>query len=180
MDVVRHLPGVQSVAVAHQIPLANIAGGSTIFEIIGSPQRQENNEANSRQVSSSYFTTVQARLFAGRWFTETDDSSKPHVAIVNRVFAQKFFSGENALGKSIRFDASQPPIEIVGIVDNINEGPPDADVQPALYTPFNQGPDTGFFVIVRTAQTPAVILTALEETLHRVDPNILTLREETM
>jgi macrolide transport system ATP-binding/permease protein len=180
MDEVRRLPGVQSVAVAHQIPLANLAGGSSTFEIIGSPRRQENNEANSRQVSSSYFTTVQARLFAGRWFTETDDASRPHVAIVNRVFAQKYLAGEDPVGKSIRFDASQPPIEIVGIVDNINEGPPDADVQPALYTPFNQGPDGGFFVIVRTAQTPGAILTALEEAIHGVDPNILTVRAETM
>jgi macrolide transport system ATP-binding/permease protein len=180
VDQVRHLPGVESVAVAHQIPLANLAGGSSTFEIIGSPKRQENDEANSREVSSSYFTTVQARLFAGRWFTETDDASKPRVAIVNRIFAQKYFSGENPLGKSIRFDASQPPIEIVGIVDNINEGPPDTDVQPALYTPFNQSPDAGFFVIVRTAQSPTGTLTALEETLHRVDPNILTVGAETM
>jgi macrolide transport system ATP-binding/permease protein len=180
VDEVRHLPGVESVAVAHQIPLANLAGGSSTFEIIGSPKRHENNEANSREVSSSYFTTLRARLFAGRWFAETDDASKPRVAIVNRIFAQKYFSGENPLGKSIRFDASQPPIEVVGIVDNINEGPPDTDVQPALYTPFNQSPDAGFFVIVRTAQTPTAILTALEETLHRVDPNILTVGAETM
>jgi len=180
MDEVRHLPGVQSVAVAHQIPVANLAGGSSTFEIIGSPKPQENNEANSRQVSSSYFTTVQARLFAGRWFTETDDASKPRVAIVNGVFAQKYFAGEDPLGKSIRFDASQPPIEIVGMVDNINEGPPDADVQPALYTPFNQDPDAGFFVVVRTAQAPEAILAALEETLHRINPNILTTGTETM
>jgi predicted permease len=179
-EEMRHLPGVQSVALAHQIPVANFAGGSTTFEIIGSSRRQENNEANSRQVSSSYFATVQARLFAGRLFTETDDASKPLVAIVNRVLAQKYFSGENPLGKFIRFDASLPPIEIVGIVDNIQEGPPDADVQPALYLPFNQGPDAGFFVIVRTAQTPEAILTALEETIHRVDPNILTVKAETM
>jgi macrolide transport system ATP-binding/permease protein len=180
MDEVRHLPGVQSVAVAHQIPVANLAGGSVSFEIIGSPQRQENNDANSRQVSSSYFTTVQARLFAGRWFSETDNASRPRVAIVNRVFAQKYFAGEDPLGRSFRFDASQPPIEIVGIVENINEGPPDADVQPALYTPFDQDPDAGFFVVVRTAQTPEVILTALEETIHHISPTILTTGAETM
>jgi macrolide transport system ATP-binding/permease protein len=180
MDDVKHLPGVQSVAVAHQIPIANIAGGNTTFQIIGRQNKQQGNEAHGRQVSANYFATIQARLLRGRWFSETDDNSKPHVTIVNRTFAQKYFAGEDPLGKVIRYDESQPPIEIVGIVDDLKEGSLDSEVQPALYTPFDQGPDSTFFVVARTAQAPQAVLPLLEETVHQVDPDILTINAETM
>lgn len=180
MTDVSRMPGIQSVAVAHQIPIANVAGGNTAFEIIGRPAKQGGTEANSRQVSAGYFSTIRARLFRGRWFTESDDASKPYVAIVNRAFAQKYFAGEDPLGNAIRFDASQPSIRIVGVVDDLQEGALDSVVQPAVYTPFNQGADPVFFVVARTAQVPSSVLTSIEKTVHQIDPEILTIDSETM
>lgn len=179
MEETGRLPGVQSVAVAHQVPVGDAIGGNTGFEILGRPF-QSGNEASSRQVSVGYFSTVGARLSRGRYFEETDDASKPHVMVVNQSFARKYFAGEDAIGKQIRYDASSPAIRIVGIVDDIKEGPLDATVQPVLYTPFNQEPDNAFFVIIRTAQVPQEQLKSLEETVHRIDPDILTFTPETM
>lgn len=175
-----HLPGVQSVAIAHQIPVANVAGGNTTFEVIGRPQHGSGNESSSRNVSVGYFSTVRARLVRGRYFSEGDDVSKPRVTIVNRSFARKYFAGEDPIGRQIRYDASTPAIEIVGIVDDLKEGPLDEEVQPVLYTPFNQEPDNAFFIVARTAQEPQELLKSLEATVHRIDPEILTFNAETM
>jgi predicted permease len=180
MEETGRLPGVQSAAVTHGIPVGNVAGGNTGFEIIGRPQHGAGNESTSRQVGVTYFTTVQARLARGRYFTEADDASKPRVMIVNQAFARKYFPGEDAIGKHIRYDADSPVIEIIGIVDDIKEGPLDAEVQPVLYTPFNQEPDSAFFTIVRTAHAPQELAKSLEETVHRIDPGILTFNTETM
>jgi predicted permease len=179
MEETGRLPGVQSVAVAHQVPVGDVAGGNTTFEIPGRPH-QSGNESSSRQVSVDYFNTVRARLSRGRYFSETDSASKPRVMIVNQSFARKYFAGEDPVGKQIRYDATSPAIEIVGIVDDIKEGPLDAEVQPVLYTPFNQEPDSAFFVVVRTAQAPQKLLKSLEGTLHQIDPDILTFAPETM
>ena len=73
MAEVGRLPGVRSVAVAHQIPVADMAGGNTTFEIIGSANQQQGREANNRQVSANFFATIQARLLRGRWFSDADD-----------------------------------------------------------------------------------------------------------
>ncbi|HEY2040989.1 MAG TPA: ABC transporter permease [Edaphobacter sp.] len=173
------LPGVQSVALAHQVPVGDVAGGNTTFDILGRPH-QSGNESSSRQVSVGYFSTVRARLSRGRYFSETDNVSKPRVMIVNQSFARKYFAGEDPLGKQIRYDATSPAIEIVGIVDDIKEGPLDAEVQPVLYTPFNQEPDNAFFVVVRTAQAPQELLKSMEGTVHQIDPDILTFAPETM
>jgi predicted permease len=174
------LPGVQSAAVTHQVPLSNIAGGSATFEIIGKPNKQQSRESNAREVGAGYFTTLGARLLKGRWFDASDDASKPRVAIVNASFERKFFEGEDALGQHIRTDASEPPAEIVGIVDDIQEGSLDADVQPAVYTSFEQTPSPIFYIVARTEHEPRALLTPLRAAVERVDPNVLTMTAETM
>jgi predicted permease len=180
MDEARRLPGVESVAVAHSLPVANVAGGSTTFQVMGRAGHGEGNEANTRQVSAGYFRTLQSRLLRGRYFSEEDGASKPHVAIVNRAFAEKYFAGEDPVGRQIRYDESEPWIEIVGTVDNLREGPLDAAVSPALYTPFDQTPDRVFYVIVRTAQSPQGVLKPLAETMEHIAPGLSTSDAETM
>jgi len=178
-EEMRRLPGVQSVAIAQQVPIANVAGGNTGFEIIGRPRHGAGYEAVNRQVGESYFATIQARLVRGRYFTATDDASKPRVMIVNQTFAQTYFPREDAIGKHIRYDASSPVIEIVGIVDDIREGPLDAELQPVLYTPFGQEPANSFCVVIRTAHAPEGLLKAMEGTVHGIDPDILAFNAET-
>jgi macrolide transport system ATP-binding/permease protein len=181
IDEVGHLPGVESVAVAHQIPVSNASGGNTAFLVVGRPaQNYSGNETNSRQVSANYFRTIQARLLRGRYFTEQDDLTKPRVAIVNEEFARRFFPGEEILGRQIRYDESDPVKEIVGIVANLKEGPLDEAVSPALYTPFNQEPDPLFFIIARTSQSPQTLLHPMAEIVKQIDPGILRFSSETM
>jgi predicted permease len=177
---VKSLPGVQSVAIARSLPVADVNGGNSGFEIVGRPGPSGGREANTRQVSADYFSTLKARLLRGRFFTADEGASKPLVTVINQSFARKYFAGEDPLGKQIRFDASQPPIEIVGVVDNMKEGPLDSDLPPALYTPFAQGPDPRFVVIARTAPTPQTLLKTMEGTIRRIDPQILTSGAETM
>ncbi len=179
MSEVARLPGVRSVAVSHQLPVGG-GGGNTAFEIVGRPGHGEGNEADNRRVSADYFGTVQARLLRGRYFSDEDDASKPHVMIVNQTFARKYFSGEDPIGKQIRYDESEPVIQIVGVVDDIKEGPLDATTDPALYVPFNQEPQYTFFVVVRTSQEPQVLLATLVRTIHQIDRDIMVSDEETM
>jgi predicted permease len=174
------LPGVQAVAVTRQIPVNNVAGGNTTFEIIGRPQLGNGYESSIRQVGISYYSTVRARLARGRYFSEADDASKPYVMIVNQAFARKYFPEEDAIGKHVRYDSSSPTIEIVGIVENIKEGPLDSEVQPVLYTPFNQDPSNSFVMMMRTARQPETLLKSLQETVHRIDHDILAFDAETM
>ena len=180
MDRVRGFSGVQSVAVTHQMPVDSAGSGSTSFLIVGRGTHSEGNEANARQVSAGYFQTLQARLLRGRYFHEWEDASKPRVMIINQAFARRYFPGENPIGKEIRFDLSEPIIEIIGMVDDIKEGPLDAAIHPAIYTPFDQGPEGNFYVVVRTWQRPEGVLRTLVETIHQAAPGVLTSHAETM
>ncbi len=180
VEEVKRLPGVESVAITHQIPIGNAAGGSTTFSIVGRPPRQTGNEANSRVVGASYFCTVRARLQHGRFFTDADDASKPPVMIINQSFVRTYFPGEDPLDKRVGFDDALPPARIIGVVDDIKEGSMDANVSPAFYTAFDQTPNNTFAVVVRTAGKPEAMLKTLEQTVRSIDPGFLIFETETM
>ena len=173
------LPGVTSISIGHSLPIGN-AGGNTMFEIVGQPAVGALKEVNQREVGAGYFTTLQVRLLRGRFFRATEDASKPAVTIINSTMAERYFPGENPIGKRIRFDASEPPIEIVGVIDDIKEGPMDQPMRPAMYTPFAQGPDTSFFLLIRSSRTEDSILSAMAASIHKIDPGVAISEEGSM
>ena len=173
------LPGVASISIGHSLPIGN-PGGNTTFEIVGQPTIGALKEVNQREVSADYFTTLQVRLLRGRFFRPTEDASKPPVTIINSAMATRYFPGDDPIGKRIRYDASEPAIEIVGVVDDVKEGPLDQPMRPAMYTPFAQDPDTSFFLLIRSSQTEESILSAMTATIHRIDPGVAISEEESM
>jgi predicted permease len=175
------LPGVTSAGFAENgVPLSGNSR-TTGFRVLGRPWHGEHNEAPQRHISAAYLSTLGARLLRGRYFQEIDDQSKPKVAIINQAFAKSFFPGEDPIGRQLADLGTNPaPMEIVGIVDDIREGPLDVAIPPVLYTPFNQHPDNYFTLVVRTAQQETTLLPAIAEMLRQIDPAIVTLRGTTM
>jgi macrolide transport system ATP-binding/permease protein len=178
---IESLPGVTSVGVSHMgLPLDG--NGNTIwFRVLGRPWHGEHNEAPERAVSSGYFTTLGAKLLRGRYFAEWEDASKPHVAIINQALAGKYFSGEDPIGKQLSLiSLSSPPLEIVGIVEDIKEGPLDISTPPVLYIPFNQDAANDFGLVVRASQAEQSLLPAMEAIIHQIDPDVVSYGGATM
>jgi predicted permease len=175
------LPGVKSVGLTSRIPVTS-NGNTTWIRVVGHPYNGEHNEVNEREVSSQYFQTLQAHVVRGRYFDDAEDASKPNVAIINRALARKYFPGEDPIGKQIGDNTLTPKslAQVVGIVDDVKEGSLDDETWPAIYYPFNQGPDDFFVAFVRTDQTEDSQLPAMIAAIHQVDPGIATFDEATM
>jgi macrolide transport system ATP-binding/permease protein len=180
MARVETLPGVKSVAVAENgVPLSG-NGNTTWFHVVGRPWHGEHYDVPERDVSPGYFTTLGTSLVRGRYFSAADDATAPHVGIINRAFARRYFPNEEAIGKQLGNGPKPPFIQIVGIVDDIREGPLDAPIPPVLYLPFDQSPDNYFSLAVRTAQDERALLPLLAATVRQIDPAIVPLRGMTM
>jgi predicted permease len=179
MSRVASLPGVESVAVSSLLP---VIGGNTMWiRVIGHPFHGEHNEVGYREVSSGYFTTLRAKLLRGRYFTEQDDASKPPVVVIDRALAEKYFPGEDPVGKQMTYaGSSAPPMQVVGVVEDIKEGALDETTWPTLYVAYNQDPDSNFFLVVRTSKGEQALLPTLAATIHRIDPDIATFDARTM
>jgi len=174
------LPGVQSVGVTSTPPLAG--GNTTWIRVDGRPYHGEHNEVQYREVSAGYFTTLGARLIRGRQFRADEDASKPAVVIINQAMARQYFPGEDALGKRLLYapTTTQPAMEIVGIVDDIKEGPLDTVTNPTMYVVFEQDPTNGFVLFARTAQSDDAMLPTLTAAIHQIDPDVSTFFGSTM
>jgi predicted permease len=137
---------------------------------------------DERHVSAEYLPTLKASLVRGRFFTEDDDASRPGVAVINKTLARKYFSGQDPVGQKIADDEGGLPTvwEIVGVVDDVREGPLDVDISPTEYFPISQTLDHSFTFAVRTRQDPGSLLPVLVSTLHQIDPDLGVSDEATM
>jgi predicted permease len=132
-------------------------------------------------VSTTYFQTLGAKLIEGRYFNDSEDGSKPRVAIVNQSFVRHYFPNEDAVGKQLADLHPKPtPMEIVGVVEDIREGPLDAPIPPVLYIPYTQSPDNYFSLVVRTSRDEHSLLPALRAAIRQVDPDIVPIGGATM
>ena len=179
MNRIASLPGVESVGISSMLP---VIGGNTMWiRVLGHPFHGEHNEVGYRQVSSGYFTALRAKLLRGRYFTEADDASKPPVVIIDRALAEKYFPGEDPVGRQMAYSgATSPPMQVVGIVEDIKEGALDETTWPTLYVAYNQDPDDHFSLVVRTSKGEQALLPTLSATIHRIDPGISTYDLRTM
>jgi macrolide transport system ATP-binding/permease protein len=179
LQKLQSLPGVTSVALSSDLPVGDGDGLETIA-FAEKPSLGDHNEVNDRQVSTAYFATLQAPMMRGRGFADSDDARGPRVTIINQTLAKRYFPNENPLGQHIGSDISKAPLEIIGVVNDIKEGPLETAILPAMYTPFNQEPDNSFYVVVRTSQAPLPFLPQMDAAIHRVDPGIATYNAVTM
>ncbi len=180
IDRVSSLPGVQSAALTSVLPVS-FNGNTTWIRIVGKPYNGEHNEVNQRDVSSAFFGTIRAKLLRGRYFTDAEDATKPHVMIINKALADKYFPGEDPIGQRIgNTDLSpQSVYEVIGVVENVRDGSLESDIWPAVYYPFNQSPDTYFNLVVRTSQAEQSLLPTIVTAVRGISPALTTEKETT-
>jgi macrolide transport system ATP-binding/permease protein len=181
LDRVATLPGVKSAGLTSVLPVSG-NGNTDWIRIVGKPYNGEHNEVNQREVSTDYFKTLQAKLIQGRFFTEDEDASRPHVVVINKALAKQYFPGEDPVGRKMGDTelSAKSLREIIGVVDDVKEGSLDSEIWPAEYTPINQDSDTYVGLVVRTSQAEKSVLPVLSATIHKIDPGIGVLDETTM
>ncbi|HEY6290666.1 MAG TPA: ABC transporter permease, partial [Terriglobia bacterium] len=185
LDRMRALPGVQSAAGVWPLPLGG-DNATVSFDIAERPAAQSNRPyARMAFATPGYFLTVGIPLFKGRFFTEHDDKTSPRVLIVNKAFADKFFPGEDVIGKRITPGATdsgekEMPREIVGVVGSAKLFALDAEAQPIYYFPYRQLPWMPPVMLLRTAVPPRTLESAIREQMATLDPLVPVFQVRTM
>jgi predicted permease len=168
------VPGVTSVAVSRVPLLAGSNWGSDV-SVEGFERGPDTNaSANYNQVSPGYFRTLGVPLMSGREFTSADTVGSAPVAIVNEAFTRKFNLGRDAVGKRMaQGSATDLPIEIVGVVRDAAYSQVKQDVPPLFFRPYRQSERVnGMSVYVSTSLAPESLLTTVQATMARLDPDL--------
>jgi predicted permease len=175
LDKVRQLPGVESAALADNIPLTlTVPWGPVYVEGKPAPKRASDvPNAYFFAVSPDYFHTVQTRLISGREFDSRDQQGGQRVAIVASSFASELLDGSNPLGRRFSTSPTEKPIEIVGVVEtgkyyNLNERN-----TTAFWTPLEAGYKPKVSLVVRTRMTPPESLVpSIRAAVREIDPSV--------
>jgi putative ABC transport system permease protein len=175
---IRGIPGVNSASIIMPLPLTG-SNITTDFDIEEHPLPEgQRNDAPTRITGVDYFETMGIPLLQGRVFKETDKVDSLPVVIVNERFAQKFFPGQNVIGKRIlpgwSIGDEKPRMhEIVGVVGNVRHLSLQKDFTPEMYLSAAQVPINFTSLVVRTSLSdPASLTTAVRNQLASLDRNI--------
>jgi predicted permease len=168
------LPGVRSVSLAGDA-VFGIGGWNTTIWVRQPDGSEHYAQVADNLVGPGFFETVEIPLLAGREFGWQDQAKSPAVAVVNRAFANRFFAGENPVGK--RFGRAGPgssgQIEIVGLIADAKYGGLREQPQPMFYSPLFQHLDERpYQVHVRTAGNPAAAIAAMRREIQAMDQDI--------
>ncbi len=175
---VRGLPGVESASTVVPLPLSGSNMTTDVDIVEHSLPEGQRPDAAASIASMDYFQTAGIPLRAGRVFDAHDRLDSAPVAIVNELFASKFFPGQNALGKRITpgFSASEekPKVrEIIGIVGNVKHRSLRNEDAPEMYLPQTQIPFSIMTLVVRTSVAdPASLTSTIRAQLATLDPNL--------
>lgn len=174
LDRVRALPGVAAAGMAVTLPIGGDDFGAPVT-IDGRPVPAAGQEttAGMQMVSPGYFDAAGMQLLAGRDVALTDTRAGRPVAVVNETFARQHWPGERALGRRFWIGRNQtaPPIEVVGIVEDIRHYGPKAPPRPEFYQPYSQSSFSFMAVLVRTHGDPAMLAGPVRQAILDLDPS---------
>ncbi len=169
-----NLPGVRA-ATFGRIPLIAQDNWVTAILLPGETDLTAGQHRTNRQmIRDNYFATMEIPLLRGRDFTAQDDERAPTVGVVNQEFEHQFFPNEDALGKRVRIRNSKREIEIVGVTADTKYMSQREDLQPLLYTPWQQdGAVIGeMSFALRTTGQPTELASTVREVVRELDANL--------
>jgi len=178
LEEVRSMPGVIDVSSTAFAPLSGgyLGDGHVYIEGETPVPDYERPKVYYDRVGANYFWTMGTPLLAGRDFTERDVNSSAPVVVVNQMFADSFWPGQNPIGKRLKLNSADSPwIEVVGLVPT------------GKYLSLGESPQRHLFLaghssglVIHTTGDPHQYMQAVRAAVQRLDPNLVVANLQTM
>ena len=147
---VARLPGVEAVSLTDALPLTPAAGQRTGVSVAGyEPGPAEDMEFQVHAVGPGFMDALAIEMLRGRPITEADDAEAPGVLVVNEAFAERFWPGEDPVGKAVRWGRREA--QVVGLMRDILYRNLEDVGRPAFFVPLAQRPSTHLTLVARTS-----------------------------
>ena len=172
--------GVQAAGLVSVVPMGGDPDGTVIrIPEHPTPLGSQAPYANYSFVSPGYFATIGTPLVRGRDITDADILSSVPVTIINTAMANKYFHGEDPIGKQVGVGLVRIPVRtIIGVVDDIKHASLREDPDSEMFVPYTQNEiktwpsmQTMQFA-VRTKADPDSITGSLRQVVQSVDADL--------
>ncbi|MCB1058205.1 MAG: ABC transporter permease [Acidobacteria bacterium] len=167
------LPGVRAAGVSTLFPLDGVRMISPL-SIEGRPPENPGDDfvANFRMVSVGYLEALGVPVVSGRFFEQRDMNPSPPAFVVSRSLAERFWPGEDAVGRQMKrapWDLDRPWGPVVGVVENVIDS---GDTEDTLYIPYTHFRfiNDNVTLVVRTEGDALAALPSIRRTIQEIDP----------
>jgi putative ABC transport system permease protein len=176
LERVRAIPGVESAALAGQVPFGDNYD-TWGFHIKGGmkPNPADDPSVQRYAVTPDYLGVMNIPLLAGRGMTAADSATSQPVMLVSAATAKSLWPAGNAIGAQVRIGdfADGPWRTVVGIVGDIHHADLTAPPQLGMYTPQSQNTDSSLVLTVKTASAdPSTLVPAIRGVMRELDPAV--------
>jgi macrolide transport system ATP-binding/permease protein len=173
------LPGVQHTAVAQNAPL----GGGFLRSVMpeGADTTTEGRilvQVNS--VSPGYLDALSIPLRRGRDFTDADTEGTPRVVVVNETMANRFWPGDDAIGKRFKFFGDDGFTTVIGVARDAKYNAVTEDPTPFIYQPLRQNYSPAAVLHIRAAGDAASLSASVRRAVQALDPTLSVFNVRTL
>ncbi len=174
----RVLPGVRA-ATAVSMPMVSGWTSSTDIGVPGIPKPAVGRgpKTSYAQVGPTFFETMQIPIVLGRALGPRDADGAPLAAVVNQVFASKYFPNQDPVGKHFTL-GSKPgsDMTIVGVSRTARYNSLKRDIPPVAYISYLQKhlkhPSGEMYYDLRTSGDPLAMAGVIRKVVHDAAPNV--------
>ena len=184
----RPVPGIESVAGISLQPVDSPIVPILSLRVEGRAQPRTDAErswssARYFLITSDLFATLRTPVIRGRELDARDTAAAPWVAIVNEAMANRFWPGEDPIGKRFRLDVlpEEQVREVVGVVRDIPIRLNQVSGEPIVYASYLQQPSHyrapwanmhgHMTFMVRSSVDPLSLVPAVRRAVAAVDPD---------
>jgi predicted permease len=169
------IPSAQAVTVSDLVPLDDQGGSDAPVAIEGQPFDAANApEIHVAGVAGRWLETFDLRAMAGRAFYDHELQAATPVALINEIFAARFWPGQPAVGQRFRVadEDTNPWVTVIGVVPAIHTVKLDETfpVPPTAYLPHHFLSTRNYGIVVRSRTQPAAVVPDVRAAARAVDP----------
>ena len=178
VERIQRIPGVESATVSDWVPLG-YSTNSTVVEPQGYvAQPHESMDISEATVGPDYLKTLQIPLVAGREIRAEDTRSSQPVAMVNEAFVERFWPGQDAIGKKVETEGMT--FTVVGVAKTAKYDALGEDPKPIIYLPIQQDYTAIGTIQARVNGDPLLFARAIEKAVHEGNAELPIFDESTM
>lgn len=163
-------PGIDGVALAQDLPLegqdTTTSYGPTAVPVL---QPGERALVGVHTVSPGYFRAMGIPLRRGREFAPHDTRGAAQVMIVNQAVADRFWPGQDPIGRQLEWNAQR---QVVGVVGNVLHNGLNQPQSLDIYLPFAQEPWPYAALAIRTTMDTGAVASLVRAELAALDPEL--------
>ena len=172
-STLRTIPGVTTVGATNFLPLGSSATG--FIDVEG--QADVGAGAGYRVVSDDYFRAMGIPLLRGRFFGPADDSGTTRVTLVNRAMAERYWPGQDPIGKRFKAKSMEwkdtPWLTVVGVVGNVRHWGLEQDAPVEHYVLYRQRPEFALnMAVVARGGDAATVMNGVRERIRAIDRDV--------